>query len=62
MSPQEEEPAFQTQAEAIMHAILEVRLDGGGRVHLHREECQHQIANKDCPCDPISFWVEGVDG
>lgn len=45
-----------SQAEAIEAAIRQVRLEGGGFVWIHREECNGE---EECECDPVEVYVEG---
>lgn len=48
-----------TQYEAVLAAIEELRTTGGGMVWVCREDCASVDPSVECDCDPSGFYVPG---
>ena len=48
-------------AEAIIKGIRDCQMTGGGTVWIHRPECDGQMGDEDCWCEPVPIIVDPLE-
>lgn len=49
---------YTSAADALLVAISELKVTGGGIVWIHRQDCIQPIDDEECLCLPVSIEVE----
>lgn len=53
--------SYKTQGEALLAAILDLQLTGGGILWLHRTDCAGTQGDLGCECDPVDIYIDPTE-